>query len=187
MSKKRSDTPLLQECFAIAGRQNRESVVEWKKRIAACLEAAGAWMLPEERGENEISFRTGDADGGRSYRYRLQILPLQGQMKLVQSVEMENLKRRKQLLQWYAGKRNQKLGKHIRYQLFPVRLEGTVGMKKGWEMELIRLVSEMSRILLEDEPVLCALYSGSVPPAIREELCREYQEYEREMSDEIRV
>ena len=32
--------PLLQECFAIAGRQNRESVVEWKKRIAACLEAA---------------------------------------------------------------------------------------------------------------------------------------------------
>ena len=60
-------------------------------------------------------------------------------------------------------------------------------MKKGWEMELIRLVSEMSRILLEDEPVLCALYSGTVPPAIREELCREYQEYEREMSDEIRV
>lgn len=57
--------------------------------------------------------------------------------------EMENLKRRKQLLQWYAGKRNQKLGKHIRYQLFPVRLEGTVWMKKGWEMELIRLVSEM--------------------------------------------
>ena len=43
MSKKRSDIPLLQECFAIAGRQNRESVVEWKKRIAACLEAAGAW------------------------------------------------------------------------------------------------------------------------------------------------
>ena len=78
MSKKRSDTPLLQECFAIAGRQNRESVVEWKKRIAACLEAAGAWMLPEERGENEISFRTGDADGGRSYRYRLQILLYRG-------------------------------------------------------------------------------------------------------------
>ena len=48
-------------------------------------------------------------------------------------------------------------------------------------------MSEMSRILLEDEPVLCALYSGTVPPAIREELCREYQEYEREMSDEIRV
>ncbi len=27
--------PLLQECFAIAGRQNRESVVEWKKRCTS--------------------------------------------------------------------------------------------------------------------------------------------------------
>ena len=44
MSKKRSDTPLLQECFAIAGRQNRESVVEWKKRSAALIKTGnGYW------------------------------------------------------------------------------------------------------------------------------------------------
>ena len=35
--------PLLQECFAIAGRQNRESVVEWKKRCASLF-----WMESSE-------------------------------------------------------------------------------------------------------------------------------------------
>lgn len=185
MSTKKKDLQLLQECFSIAGRQNRESVVEWKKRITACLEAAGAWILQEKSGEHVVSFRVGDPEDGRSYQLR--ILPLQGQLQIVQSVEMEHLKKREQLLGWYVGKRNRKLGNGIRYERSPVRLEGRIPLKKGWELELIRLVGEMNRILAEDEPVLCALRSGTVPPVIREELRREYQEYEREMSDEIRV
>ena len=89
---------------------------------------------------------------------------------------------KEKLAKWYLERRNGQLSDEVQYNSNTCILEGNVTVRRGWEEEIIRKISNMNRIMIEDYDTLKELEAGKVPEKIRTGIKDEYGEYEREMN-----
>ena len=181
---KNGDIGLLKYCFSAAGQRNQKETQNWLQKVSKCLQGAGAGNIDisEKKGELFFQIGVGRSSGKKNIiQYKLKIIPGGNQIALEQVTLWKDEAGARKLMYWYAAKRNEKLANGIQYLTNPVRLNGKVMLRDGWETELIHRISDMNRIIMNDREILEALNRGNVPVCIKDQVRQEYQEYEREI------
>lgn len=166
-------------CLAAVGYNSRLGAREQMKKIADCLKKAGITQLETDSEKETILFEIESAQ----YLLNYEIRTLAGLNKiLIQQNTVKLDEGKEKLAKWYLERRNDQLSDGIQYNSNTYSLEGSVTVRRGWEEEIIRKISSMNRIMIEDYDTLKELEAGKVPEKIRTGIKDEYGEYEREMN-----
>lgn len=166
-------------CLAAAGYNSRLDARVQMEKIEDCLKKAGITQIETDSEKETILFEI------ESERYLLnyEIRTLAGLNKiLIQQNTVKMDEGKEKLAKWYLERRNGQLSDGVQYNSNTCILEGNVTVRRGWEEEIIRKISNMNRIMIEDYDTLKELEAGKVPEKIRTGIKDEYGEYEREMN-----
>ena len=181
---------LLEHFFSSAGQRQQENAKKLLHLAAERLVRAGAKEV-EYHGEGSmLTFQVRlrrETQEYTSVGYRLWVMPGAEQYQLQQAALWGRDQQTAGVLRWYVRHRNEELPRGIFYRQDPVLLEGRIGIRSGWETDLVRRVGDMNRVMEEDYKILEPLGRGVVPESVRNCIREEYSGYEREMSHDVTV
>lgn len=184
-----NDIGLLKYCFSVFSQKNRRDTAEIITKMTECLRKAGALSIKEDCEKGEISFcirnnspHDSKADQVAYFRYKIKMLSGGRQITLEQEPFVQEAVGAHNLILWYAKRRNEILSKGMRYALSPVHLETRMLLRNNWETDVIRAISNMNHVIMEDYEIFESLNRGDVPDEIKTQIRQEYREYEREIS-----
>lgn len=179
----KNDIGLLKYYFSVAGQNNQKETADWIQKVEECLMCAGAGMLSSDKEKKELIFQLNSKKIPEKniIQYKAKIAPAGNKIILEQIVSDPGEDCAKKLMDWYAAKQNKKLKNGIKYFYDPIHLKGYVLLRNNWKGELIRRIADMNRIIMNDTEIFQLLSTGKVPDSVRDQVRKEYQEYENEI------